>query len=113
MEFTRTRTQFSIAAILEYTVVCSVLAAFESSTGIVSCACLMAMALALAAKQGGLALATLIAASMLTEVGRSLPSAGGSLSRQLAVLLLAAALCVWYQLRTAFFEPTADLSQAN
>jgi hypothetical protein len=91
--------QFSIAAVLEYTAICGALAAFARGSGIVSCAFLMAMALSLGAKQGGLAVAMLIAASQSTELPATVLDNDSTGSRQLIVFLLAASLCVWYRVR--------------
>jgi hypothetical protein len=95
--------QFSIAAILEYTAVCSVLLAFAPCYGIAPCVLLMAMALALRTKQGDLAMLILIGASISTGLGHVAGEPDNSLGSVCLVQLFAVLICVWYR-RKSFAE---------
>lgn len=88
--------QFSLAALLEYITVCGVLLAFSAIAGIVSVACLMAMAAALAARQGWLALASLAGALSAADWKIATTNLDDSYGRELLAILLASLLCVWY-----------------
>jgi hypothetical protein len=98
----RDRMQFSLAALLEYTTLCCILSAWSRATGVAASVCLMAMALALGARQGLLALAMLMAASLSAD-WQFTPLDGGSLLRQLTVILLTCGVCGWYWLRGKVF----------
>ena len=88
--------QFSLAALLEYITVCGVLLAFSAIAGIASVACLMAMAAALAARQGWLALASLAGALSAADWKFAATNPDASYGRELLAMLLASLLCVWY-----------------
>ena len=91
------RPQFSIAAILEYMAVCSVLLAFAKGCGVESCIFLIGMALTLSAKAGDLAIVMFVGASISTDFGLDRSNLGDSAIRLGLVVFLAALLCVWYR----------------
>jgi len=92
--------QFSLADLLEYITVCGVLLAFSAIAGI---ACLMAMAAALAARQGWLALASLAGRLSAADWRIATTASDDSYGRELLAMLLAALLCVWYLRRARTF----------
>jgi len=92
--------QFSLADLLEYITVCGVLLAFSAIAGI---ACLMAMAAALAARQGWLALASLAGALSAADWKIATTASDDSYGRELLAMLLASLLCVWYLRRARTF----------
>jgi hypothetical protein len=104
--------QFSLAALLEYITVCGVLLAFSAIAGIASVACLMAMAAALAARQGWLALASLAGALSAADWKIAATNSDDSYGRVLLAILLAAVLCVWY-LRRARARGASRLASAE
>lgn len=91
--------QFSVAALFEYTTVCGVAAAFAPLIGGASSGLLMAAALALGARQGGLALAAILGAMLGADWGLDAASASTSFLRQLVIAVLVAMLSGWYRLR--------------
>ena len=91
--------QFSLAALFEYTTLCGVLLALSGILGLASSVLLMGMGLALGARQGLLALTTLMAASLAADWPSSSTDGDSSIQRQLMVMLLAALLIGWYRLR--------------
>jgi hypothetical protein len=92
----REPSQFSLAALLEYVTVCGVLLAFCAIAGIACVAFLMAMAGALAARQGWLALASLAGALSAADWKFASTDPDASYGRELLAILLAALLCIWY-----------------
>ncbi len=92
-------TQFSLAALLEYITVCAVLLAFSTIASIASVVFLMAMAAALAARQGWIALASLGAALLFADCKFGPNGPNSSYGQQLFAILLAALLCTWYKYR--------------
>jgi hypothetical protein len=100
--------QFSIAAILEYTAVCSVLLAFAPCYGVAPCAFLMAMALALRAKQGDLAMLMLIGASISTGLGHVAGEPDNSLGSVCLVQPFAVLICAWNRRKS--FAAAIDIS---
>lgn len=95
----RSGRQFSLWSLLEYMTLCSVLLAFVPAVGTAATSALILLALALWARQGFVALAMLMAASLAADWShRSLHSASTA-GPQVVVLLLAAALCLGYRLR--------------
>lgn len=95
----RSGRQFSLWSLLEYMTLCSVLLAFVPVVGTAATSALILLALALWARQGFVALAMLMAASLAADWShRSLHSASTA-GPQVVVLLLAAALCLGYRLR--------------
>ncbi len=91
--------QFSLAALLEFPAVCGVLCALTPLLTLPSVIGLMGMALALAVRQGLLALLMLIEASLASDWLPPGQGGGFAIGRQLLVFLLAGALCVWYRER--------------
>jgi hypothetical protein len=94
----RRETQFTLAALFEYVTLCAILAALSPLVGVASGVFLMLMALALIARQGWLALAMLMAASLAAD-WPYLPHAESSFGRQFFVLLLGGGLAGWRHLR--------------
>jgi hypothetical protein len=92
--------QFSVAALFEYTTICGVAAALAPVIGSASSGLLMAAAVALGARRGGLALAAILMAMLAADYGLE-AAAANSLLRQLVIAVLAAALSAWYRLRRA------------
>jgi len=95
----RQESQFTLSALFEYMTWCAVLAAFSALTGVASGVFLMLTALALGARQGLLALAMLMGASLAADWPSNRTSDSSGVARQAAVLLLAGALCEWRPLR--------------
>ncbi len=90
------RPQFRLIALFQYVTLCGVLAGLSGILGMATSACLMGLALALGARQGGWALISLVAASLAADA----PVADGSnraLAQQLAMLLVAALMCGWFR----------------
>ena len=86
------RRQFSLAALFEFVTLCSVLCAFSGVTGIAPIVFLMGMAAAIWSRFGAAALVALAGALTFT----SADAGNATLSKQFAVLLLAAVICWWY-----------------
>jgi len=101
------RPRFSLAALLEFPAVCGVLLALSPSLNPACDCCLMVMAVALAARQGLLALLMLMAASLTADLPAHSPQGGFTFAGQALVFLLAGLLCVWYQVRRKFIQPIA------
>src|SRR5262245_25678347 len=78
--------QFTLADLLEYTTVCSVLLAFSAVVGVVSILFLMLMAGAMAGRLGRLAVASLAAALVAADLGATPIDSGGSFGRQLLAI---------------------------
>ena len=93
----RRRGQFRLRDIFAYTTWCAVFLAFTSPLGITSVLSLMGMALALAARQGLLALMALMGACVTVDRKLAPFEGEGSLLGQLTVILLASLLCAWYR----------------
>jgi hypothetical protein len=91
--------QFGLRSLLEFVTWCGVLSAFTPISGVAAGVCLMLLALALWSRQGGVALAMLMAACLAAELPSSEPSSGSAFGRQFVTILAAAALCGWYQMR--------------
>ena len=89
--------QFSLRDVFAYVTWCAVFLAFASPLGITSVLSLMGMALALAARQGLLALAMLLAACVTVNWHLAPFEGEGSLLGELTVILLASLLCAWYR----------------
>jgi uncharacterized membrane protein (UPF0136 family) len=100
------RTQFSLQALFEYTTLCCVLAGLSSVTGIGASVCLMAFGLALATRQGGLALAAVIVASLIAQTPLD-ENNQTAFSPQFLTLLAAALLSFWYRRRAKSARRTA------
>lgn len=96
--------QFGLARLLEYVTVCAILSAFSTALGYAATIFLMLMALALWARQGFMALAMLMAASLATNGSRDAIDDQSALPRQLFVILTAIALCGWYRLRRHYVD---------
>jgi hypothetical protein len=96
------RSQFSLKALFGYMTLCCILAALAGVLSLGGSICLMGLALALWAGQGGLALAMLMAAAVASGV-----EAGGrpNFVQQTLTVLVAAAICVGYQLRARRCSP--------
>jgi MFS family permease len=93
------RPQFSLAALLEFPAVCGVLCALTPLLTLPSVVGLMGMAIALAARQGLLALLMLMEASLASDWLPPEQRGGFAIGRQFMVFTLAGALCVWYRER--------------
>jgi hypothetical protein len=94
--------QFSLAALLEFATLCGILSALFRASGIVASVFLMAMALALGARQGWLAVIMFMAASLAADVSAGALDPNTTLQRQATVILIASLLCGWYLLRRRF-----------
>lgn len=89
--------QFGLKSVFEYMTICAIFLASSAATGMASSVCLMLMALAIWARQGLLALAMLMAASLAADPPGL--AGGSAFIRQLMVFVLAGMLCTWYRLR--------------
>ncbi|MEX2174500.1 MAG: hypothetical protein WD872_09065 [Pirellulaceae bacterium] len=89
--------QFSLASLLKYVTICSVLAAASSAAGVASALLLAGMALALAARNGWLAILSFGVALLLADWPfRS--DEKGAVIQTVAIIALALALSFWYRL---------------
>ena len=96
--------QFSLSAVFQYTALCAACCALSPCTGPAASLFLMLMALALGTKQGLAALTMLAAASIAADWKiHSINIANNNL-RQIAVFILAAAICGGYLLRQRLFD---------
>ena len=93
----RRRGQFSLRDTFAYLTWCAVFLAFAGPLGITSVLSLMGMALALAARQGLLALVMLMTACVTVDWHMAPFEGEGSLLGELTVILLASLLCAWYR----------------
>jgi C4-dicarboxylate transporter len=91
--------QFSLAALMEFATLCGILSALFRASGIAASILLMAMALSLAARQGLLAVAMLMAALIAADAQAGGMERADAVQCQATVILIAASLCVWYLLR--------------
>ena len=91
--------QFSLGSLLEYITVCGVLLSATPVVGLPGILALMAMALALAMRQGLLAIILWMTASLIADVPWRAEAAGSEAIQQLASLALAAGLVTWYYVR--------------
>ena len=99
--------QFSVAALFEYTTICGVAAAFSPVIGSASSGLLMAAALALGARRGGLALAAILMAMLAADYGLE-AAAASSFLRQPVIAALAAASAPFRSFRSALGMPKSD-----
>ena|SRR5688572_13432538 len=95
------RPQFSLLALFEYTTLCCILAGLSGIVGIGACICLMLMGLALAARQGALALALTWIATLVAAY----PDGFGSstVASEVTTVLVAFCICGWYRWRSERF----------
>jgi hypothetical protein len=102
--------QFSLAALLEFPAVCGVVLALSPCLNPLCVGCLMAMAAALAGRQGLLALLALMGASLAADLPAGPSHRNFAALGQVLVFLLGGLLCAWYQFRGAAL-PSPDGSQ--
>lgn len=95
----RPEAQFGLASLLGFVTVCAVLSALAGAIGISASVLLMLMSLALWARQGWLAMAMLLSASLAADLPLPTPGVESTIVRQVLVFLSAAVLCGWYRLR--------------
>ncbi len=93
------RAQFGLLALFEYLTLCGLILAFAAAMGVVATSILMAFALALAARQGWLALASLCGAILAVGGHATFADERHSYGRIATVWLVAAIVCVWYVYR--------------
>lgn len=91
--------QFSVAALLEFTAVCSLAAAGSPIIGGVASGLLMAAALAVADRRGGLALGAISAALLAADHGFEVSATTNPFLRQTVAALSVAAIVGWFRLR--------------
>lgn len=97
-------TQFGLLTLLEFVTICAVLFALSAATGIVGSICLAIMALGPAIKRGLLAVLAFGSASI--AAGFPLGASGDDgVFRQAIVILISAALCVWFRIRSSHSCP--------
>jgi len=94
--------QFRLWSLFEFVTVCAVVSALSAVIGAGASVCLMLMALFLWAKRGLIALAMLMAASLMADWSGDPLQGAVPLVRQFAVIVLATALCSWYALRRKY-----------
>lgn len=98
--------QFGIADLLECTATCAVVAAFSAAVGPAAVGFLMAMAVALFARQGLPAIAMLAAATLSADCVPPGQTAGNAAwpheSAVMLVIILAAVLACWYCFRRGY-----------
>jgi uncharacterized protein (DUF58 family) len=93
------RTQFGLASMFECVTVCSLPLALQSVIGLPTALLLLATALALAMRQGFVALMFALGASLTADTRFATGSPDSSLTRQLLVVVLIGALACWYWAR--------------
>jgi hypothetical protein len=81
--------------------------ALAPTLGVAASIALMLLSLALWARQGPLALGMLAAASCAADWSPGSLHDGSAIGRQVAVLLLATALCLGYRLRRQWMDGTS------
>jgi len=101
--------QFTLAALLEYVTVCAVLLALFHVSGASATACLMATALALAARQGFAAL-TAFAAALIAGDAYSAGIQDQGWWREGSAILIGGLLVAWYMLRRRMANNRRDAS---
>ena len=95
----RGRTQFGLASMFEYVTVCSIPLALLHVVGLTGSLLLMAMALALALRQGFFALLLAMGASLVVDARTAPVDAINPVWRQVLVVTLIVALACWYKMR--------------
>ncbi len=91
--------QFTLRSLFECVSLCAVPAAFASKIGVLPTALLIGLNLALAARQGFVALLTLIGASLVAADGAGPTGWNGVMEREFLALVIGVALVGWYRFR--------------
>jgi hypothetical protein len=92
------RPQFGLLALFEYTTLCCLLAGLSGTTGIGPSICLMLVGLALAARQGALALGMIWVATIVAAYPDDIGSS--TIAAEVTTVLVAFCTCGWYRWRS-------------
>jgi hypothetical protein len=104
----RNLNQFSVLSLMEFATLCAVLAALFRISGVIPCALLMGMALALGARQGLVAIVMLAGALIAADMKSGNNLDRNNFSQVCAVFVIAAGLTGWYLLRRKLSTSTGN-----